>query len=66
MLIKNTITVKQVTLPMLSISPLPKQATGKSHLVMSAVQNKIDQTPKGSFCMLVLLTASILDRLGIR
>ena len=32
---------------------------------MFVVQNKMVPTPEGSFCMLVLLTASILDRIGI-
>ena len=33
---------------------------------MSVVQNKMVQTAEHSFCMLVLLTASILDRKGLR
>ena len=32
---------------------------------MSVVKNKMVSMPEGSFCMLVLLTASILDTLGI-
>ena len=41
-------------------------ANSKSHLFMFVVQNKMVPTPEGSFCMLVILTASVLDRMGIR
>ena len=62
---RNTINVKHVTRSKLSMSPLLNwqmvTANSKSHLVMSAVQNKMVPTPQGSFCMLVLLTGSRQD-----